>query len=461
MAVETFDAIVIGSGQGGNPLAAAMAAKGWKTVVVERGPVGGTCVNVGCTPTKTLVATARVAYLARRAKDFGVETGQVTVDMKAAIARKREIVEKSRGSSYKQLTTTENLSLIEGTATFTGPHEVEVALNAGGSRILTSERIFIDTGLRNAVPKIDGLDQVPSLDNASIMELEALPKHLIVLGGGYIALEFAQMFRRFGSDVTIVQAGKRLAEHEDEDVSAEIAKILEEDGITILLDAHATKVSGQGGVTLSVKVGDAVSEVSGSHLLVATGRTPNTDKLGLEKAGVEVDEHGFVKVNERLETTAIGVWAIGDVKGGPAFTHISYDDFRVLKANLLEGGSRVTTGRPVPYTMFIDPELGRIGMTEEQARRAGKTIKVAKMPMTSVARGSESAETRGFLKAIVDGETDLVLGASILGVNGGEVATQIQIAMMGGVTASQLHDGIWSHPTWAEALNNLFGKYQQ
>ncbi len=465
-AAERFDAIVIGSGQGGNPLAAAMAAKGWKTVVVERGPVGGTCVNTGCTPTKTLVASARVAYLADRAADFGVGASAVTVDWQAVKARKDAVVVKSRGSNYKKLTETENLSLIEGTGRFSGPHEVTVALNAGGARVLTAERVFIDTGVRTEVPKIEGLDQVSWLDNASLMELEALPEHLIVLGGGYIALEFAQMFRRFGSRVTVVQRGARLADREDEDISEAIKTILTEDGVEVLLEGEARRVerTGAGGVRLTVvtkygEFGDGERVLEGSHLLVAVGRVPNTEGLGLESAGIEVDERGFLKVDEYLETTVGGVYGIGDVKGGPEFTHISYDDYRVLKANLLDGKYRTTKGRPVPYTMFLDPELGRIGMTEAEARKAGKAIKVAKMPMASVARAFESSETRGFLKVIVDAETDLVLGTSCLGVNGGEYAAMLQIAMMGEVTASELRDGIWSHPTWAEALNNLFANY--
>ena len=461
MAAERFDAIVIGSGQGGNPLAVAMAKHGWKTVVVERRFVGGTCVNFGCTPTKTLIASARVAYLARRAKDFGVGAGLVTVDMAAVRARKQQIVERSRDGNYKRLTETENLALIYGEATFTGSHEISVALNEGETRSLTAERIFVDTGVRASVPHLDGLSEVPHLDNESIMELDTTPSHLLVLGGGYIALEFAQMFRRFGSEVTIVQEGERLAEREDADISDEIAKILREDGIEVLLSAHAQQVqTTAAGLQLTVKTKDGVREIAGSHLLVATGRVPNTEALHLERAGVEMDEKGFVQVDEWLETTVGGIYAIGDVNGGPEFTHISYDDYRVLKANLLDGGYRTTKGRPLPYTLFLDPELGRIGMTEEQARKSGRKIRVAKMPMAWVARAFESAETRGFMKAVVDAETDLILGASILGVNGGEVATQIQIAMMGGLTASALRDGIWSHPTWAEALNNLFSKYE-
>jgi pyruvate/2-oxoglutarate dehydrogenase complex dihydrolipoamide dehydrogenase (E3) component len=462
MKKEVFDAIVIGSGQGGNPLAKAMAEAGWKTAVIERKDVGGTCVNVGCTPTKTLVASARVAYLTRRAADFGVNTGPVTVNMAAVIDRKREVVAMSRGSSEKGLEKTPNLTLIRGVASFVNAHELAVSLTSGGELSLTSEKIFIDTGMRAAIPEIEGLSETPYLTNESIMELDTLPEHLIVLGGGDIALEFAQMFQRFGSAVTIVQKGAALAEHEDADVSNAIADILREDGIEVLLQGETQRVQRLGGeMVLTVSVNGAEREVRGTHLLVAVGRVPNTEALQCERAGVALDAHRFVQVNSRLETTATGIWAIGDVKGGPAFTHISYDDYRVLKANLLDspGDSRETTGRPVPYTIFIDPELGRIGMTEAAARKAGKKIKVAKLPMTSVARAFESAETRGFLKAIVDADTDQILGAAVLGVDGGEIAAVIQVAMMGGVTASALREGIWSHPTRAEALNRLFSNY--
>jgi pyruvate/2-oxoglutarate dehydrogenase complex dihydrolipoamide dehydrogenase (E3) component len=467
---ETFDAIVIGSGQGGNPLAAAMAKAGWKTAVIEREHVGGTCVNVGCTPTKTLVATARVAYLAKRASDFGIQTGPVTTDMPAVIARKREIVGKSRGSSEKAYDGNPNLTLIRGEASFAGTspdgmHEICVALNEGGEQALTSTKIIIDTGERPALPDLPGLHDIPFLDNQSILELEVLPQHLIILGGGYIALEFAQIYRRLGSKVTIVQKHAALAQHEDPEVSSAIADILREDGIEILLNANASSVDSQGKqiiVTVSVEGKD--EKLTGTHLLVAIGRTPNTEALHCDRAGVQLDKHGYVVVNERLETTTEGIWAVGDVKGGPAFTHISYDDFRILRTNLLEAPNanplRTITGRPVPYTMFIDPELGRIGMTETEAIKAGKTIKVGHLPMSYVARAFESAETRGFLKVIVDAQTDLILGAAILGVDGGELAALIQVAMMGNVKASALREGIWSHPTRAEALNRLFGSYE-
>jgi len=460
MQIEIFDAIVIGSGQGGNPLAKAMAEAGWKTAVIERKDVGGTCVNVGCTPTKTMVASARVAYLARRGSDFGVKTGAVSVDFPAVIQRKRDLVAKSRKSGEKGLEETANLTLVRGEACFVGAHEVSVAMADGGGRVLSAAKIFIDTGTRPALPDISGLSEVPYLTNESIMELELLPEHLLVLGGGYIALEFAQMFRRFGSEVTLVQQGRALAEHEDSDVSDEIAKIFREDGIEVLLEAETQSIRHAASeMVMGVIVDGVMRELRGTHLLIAAGRVPSTDALHCEHAGVELDTRGFVVANPRLETTAAGIWVLGDVKGGAAFTHVSYDDHRLLRENLLEGGSRVTTGRLIPYTIFIDPELGRIGMTEAEALDAGKPIKVAKLPMSSVARASESAETRGFLKAIVDAGTDQILGAAMLGVDGGEMAAQVQIAMMGGVTASALRDAIWSHPTRAEALNRLFRSY--
>jgi pyruvate/2-oxoglutarate dehydrogenase complex dihydrolipoamide dehydrogenase (E3) component len=470
---EDFDAILIGSGQGGNPLALAMAKAGWKTAMIEREHVGGTCVNVGCTPTKTLVATARVAYLARRAADFGVQTGPVTANMPAVIARKREIVHVWRAGSEKPYQDTPNLTLIRGEASFAGAnsqgkHEISVALNLdgeGGEVTLSSGRIIVNTGARAALPSLPGLHDIPFLDNASILELEVLPEHLLILGGGYIALEFAQIFRRLGSKVTIVQRGAALADREDPEVSSAIADILREDGIEILLNAQATQVQQEDRqAILSVAIDGVERDLRGSHLLVAIGRTPNTEALHCDRAGVALDKRGFVTVNDRLETTAQGIWAIGDVKGGPAFTHISYDDYRVLKTNLLDAPDadplRTITGRLLPYTMFIDPELGRIGMTESEARKSGRSIKVARMPMSSVARAYESAETRGFLKAIVDAETDQILGAAILGVDGGELAAMLQIAMMGNVSASALREGIWSHPTRAEAFNRLFSSYE-
>jgi pyruvate/2-oxoglutarate dehydrogenase complex dihydrolipoamide dehydrogenase (E3) component len=295
----------------------------------------------------------------------------------------------------------------------------------------------------------------------SIMELERLPRHLLVLGGGYVGLEFAQMFRRFGSEVTIVQQGSQLLDHEDPDVAEEVAKVLREDGICVRLKAEVRSVSAVGeGVRLTLREGGDTGTIEGSDLLVATGRKPNTKTLGLADVGIAVDEHGFVVVNERLETSVAGIFAVGDVKGGPAFTHISYDDFRVLKANLLDGASRVTTGRQVPYCVFIDPQLGRIGLNEVQAKKLGRSFKVAKIKMSSVARAFETGQTRGFMKALVDGETEEILGAAVLGADGGEIMSMLQIAMMGRVPYSELRDGIFAHPTFAESLNILFHSFE-
>jgi pyruvate/2-oxoglutarate dehydrogenase complex dihydrolipoamide dehydrogenase (E3) component len=459
--IEQFDAIVIGSGQAGNPLAKALAKAGKKTAVIESKHVGGTCVNEGCTPTKTMIASARVAYLANRGADYGVHTGPISIDMERIRERKRAIVKSFREGSEKGLKATDCDSLIMGEASFAGRKLVRVACNEGGERLLAAELIFLNTGLRSAVPRIDGLAEVPYLDNASVMELGEVPEHLIVLGGGYIGLEFGQLFRRLGSAVTIIQSRARLLTGEDDDVADAVRRILEEDGIEVLLNASATSVrKSDGGIAVTVKTGNGEHGVAGSHLLLAVGRVPNTERLNLPVGGVETDERGYIRVDDFLETTAPGVYALGDVKGGPAFTHVSYDDYRVAVANVLEGKRVSIAGRMVPYTLFIDPELGRIGITEAQAREQGRRIRVAKMPATSIARALEIDETRGMLKIVVDAETEQILGAAMLAVEGGEMASMVQIAMMGKLPYPALRDAIWSHPTWSEALNNLLFKFE-
>lgn len=455
---EQFDAIILGTGQGGKPLALALAKAGWKTAVVERGPVGGTCVNVGCTPTKTMIASARVAYLARRAADFGVQVGAVQIDLAKIRERKRALVESFRSGSQKKLEETPHLTLIFGEGRFSGPQEVEVALNSGGVRRLAAEKVFINTGCRPAVPALPGLDRVAFLDSTSIMELEALPKHLLVLGGGYVGLEFAQMFRRFGSAVTIVQRNEQLLPHEDADVAEEVLKVLREDGIDVLLTADAVRVEPgpSAEVHLTIRHDGGERTLTGSHLLVAAGRVPNTERLGLDRAGIAADQHGYIRVNERLETGVAGVYALGDVKGGPAFTHISYDDYRILETNLLKAGGAVTTGRQVPYTVYIDPQLGHIGLHEAEARREGRNIKVAKMPMAWVARALETGESRGLVKAIVDAESGQILGCTVFGLEGGEIMSMVQIAMMGRLPYTALRNATFAHPALAEGLNTLF-----
>jgi len=467
---EQYDAIVIGAGQAGVPLSRALAGAGWKTALIERAHVGGTCVNEGCTPTKTMVASARVAHLARRAGDYGVRTGPVTVDMARVRQRKQEIVESFRGGNRQRIDGTENLDLLLGEARFVGPKQIDVKLNDGRTRRLTAEKIVINAGARPRVPALPGIEDVPYLDSTAIMELDQVPEHLLVIGGGYIGLEFGQMFRRFGSRVTIVQRGGQLLAREDTDVADEVADILRGEGIEVLLETTPMRVdrAGDGRIQLAVRslrvegapegerAPDAVRFLSGSHLLVAAGRVPNTDRLNLGAAGIEVDGRGFIRVDGRLETNVPGIYALGDINGGPAFTHISYDDYRILEANLLEGRAVTTEGRVVPYTVFIDPQLGRVGLSEREARAQGRNVRVARMPMTWVARALETDEARGFMKAIVDTDTGQILGAAILSIEGGEIMAVLQMAMMGGLPYTALRDAIFAHPTLAESLNNLF-----
>jgi pyruvate/2-oxoglutarate dehydrogenase complex dihydrolipoamide dehydrogenase (E3) component len=454
---QNYDAVIIGSGQGGTPLSLTLAQAGWRTVLVEREHVGGTCVNEGCTPTKTMVASGRVAYLARRASDYGVHTGPIRVDLGRVRQRKRDIVASFRNGSQERIEKAANLELIFGEASFTGPKSLQVRVKDGTQRDLAAAQIFINTGTRSSIPAIDGLGSVPFLDNKSIMELGEVPEHLLVLGGGYIGLEFGQMFRRFGSQVTLVHTGNRLLNREDPDITDAVAEILRQDGLELLLKANAQRVERSGEqIRLEVRLADQQRTLIGSHLLVATGRTPNTDNLNLVAAGVATDARGFIKVNRRLETNVDGVYALGDVNGGPAFTHISYDDFRIIRANLLEKGERTTDDRPVPYTLFIDPQLGRVGMSETEARAKGRKIRVAKLPMASVARALETDESRGFMKAVVDAESKQILGAAVLGIEGGEIMAVLEVAMMGKLPYTALRDGVFAHPTLAESLNNLF-----
>jgi pyruvate/2-oxoglutarate dehydrogenase complex dihydrolipoamide dehydrogenase (E3) component len=455
--LQKYDAIIIGSGQAGTPLSTTLAAAGMRTALVERKHVGGTCVNEGCTPTKTMVASGRVAYLAKRGADYGVRTGAIAIELKKVRERKRDIVDSFRNGSQSRIEKTTNLDLIFGDASFTAPLAVRVRENAGATLELSAEHVFINAGSRAGRPNLAGLDTIPFLDNISIMELDAVPDHLLILGGGYIGLEFGQLFRRFGSRVTIVQYGGQLLTQEDRDVAEEVTAILKDDGVEVLLNAHATRVDQVGGnIRLEVEQEGRSITVVGSHLLVATGRVPNSDTLNLEAAGIRTDNRGFIMVNDRLETSASGVYALGDIKGGPAFTHISYDDFRVIRANLIDKKNASTEGRLVPYTVFIDPQLGRVGLTEAEARAQRRKFRVAKLPMSSVARAIEVGETRGFIKAVVDGDTNQVLGAAVLGIEGGEVMAAFEIAMMGKLPYTALRDGIFAHPTLVESLNNLF-----
>ena len=475
---DHYDAIVIGSGQGGTPLCQALAKAGMRTALVERKHVGGTCVNEGCTPTKTMVASGRVAYLARRGADYGVNTGALRIAMARVRKRKRDVVKRFRTGNEKSIAKTPNLDLIYGEAAFAGPKSITVRLLKGGRRSLTADRFFINAGCRPAVPALEGLKDVPHLDSTSIMELAEVPKHLVVLGGGYVGLEFGQLFRRLGSRVTVVQRSAQLFSGEDKDVAEAVAAILKQDGIQILFNATAEKVSrSRRKIVLKVRVAGSSGKkslraIEGTHLLVATGHVPNSDTLNLAAAGIAADNRGFIRVNEKLETTAPGIFALGDIKGGPAFTHISYDDFRIIRTNLLgptnalgrtnliKKGNASIANRMVPYTVFIDPQLGRVGLTEQEARTQGRAFRVAKMPMSYVARALEVDETRGFMKVLVDASSGQILGAAVLGIEGGEIMSQIQLAMMGKLPYTVLQDAVFAHPTLAESLNNLFGHFE-
>ncbi len=446
-----YDAIIIGSGQAGNPLSHKLADLGWKVALVEKAQLGGTCINVGCTPTKTMVASAQVAHYARNAAKWGVRTTGVSVDLPAIVARKNKVVESFRSGHDRNIARRPSLTLHRGQAQFAGPKQIQV-----DGQMLEGERIFINTGTRPLIPRIEGLETAGYLTNATVMELTAVPEHLIVLGGGYIGLEFGQMFGRFGSRVTVVHRGDQLLPREDPEVAEELRRILAEEGIEFLLNAQTQRVTGVSGrITLALQGPQGKVDVTGSHLLVATGRTPNTADLGLDKAGVELDKSGFVKVNSRLETNVPGVWALGDVKGGPAFTHISYNDYQIVYANLVEGKNLTTDNRYVPYSVFTDPQLGGVGMTEKEAREKGYKLKIGKMPMSWVARAIERDETGGLMKIVVDASNDRILGASILATEGGELVQMLGAVMMAGAPYTLLKGAVYTHPTLAEGFWTL------
>jgi pyruvate/2-oxoglutarate dehydrogenase complex dihydrolipoamide dehydrogenase (E3) component len=443
-----YDAIIIGSGQGGNPMAAKLADHGWTVAVIEKGNLGGTCINTGCTPTKTMVHRAQVAHYVRDAARWGVTRRDVSVDLKEIVAQKDRLVQSRRDGQQKSIDRRPNLHLHRGVAQFTAPHQLRV-----GDQLLESERIFIDTGARPHIPSIPGLDGTGYLTNETIMQLTNVPEHLIVLGGGYIGLEFGQMFSRFGSRVTIIDDGPQIVAREDAEVAAELQRALESEGIRFILGAKTTRAGKDNSrITLALERSGSQSAVSGSHLLVATGRQPNTEDLALAKAGVGTHPDGSIQVNGKLETSVPGIWAIGDVKGGPAFTHISYNDFQIIYANLIEGKNLSIDNRIVPYCVFTDPQLGGVGLTEKEARAKGYKLKVGNVPMSRVARAYERDETAGLMKIVVDATDDHILGATILSGDGGETVHILYTLMLADLPYTFLKDGVFIHPTWAEGL---------
>jgi pyruvate/2-oxoglutarate dehydrogenase complex dihydrolipoamide dehydrogenase (E3) component len=446
-----YDAIVIGSGQAGAPLSFRLADIGWQVALIEKGHLGGTCINTGCTPTKTMVHRAQVAYYARHAARWGVRASGVSADLQAIVAQKNNVVHRFREGREKQVKRRANLHLHTGHAQFVDAHQIRV-----GETLLEFEKIFINTGGVARIPLIPGLDAIQYLTNENIMDLTVLPEHLIVLGGGYIGLEFGQMFGRFGSRVTVLHNGEQIVSHEDPEVAAELQRVLEAEGLTFMLNARATRVEQEGDtIVVSVDRASGPSIVSGSHLLIAIGRRANTDGLGLEKAGIETNPSGFVKVNERLETNVPGIWALGDVNGGPAFTHISYNDFQIVDANLTQGKKLTTANRLIPYSVFTDPQLGGVGMTEKEARAKGYKLKIGKIPMSYVARAIERDETAGLMKIIVDAANDTILGATVLATDGGELIHVLYTLMLANLPYTLLKGAVYIHPTLAEGFFSL------
>ncbi len=454
---QTYDAIIIGTGQAGPSLAGRLAGAGKKIAVIERKLFGGTCVNTGCIPTKTLVASAYAAQIARRAADFGVTIdGRLCVDMKRVKARKDAVSGQSRTGLQTWLKTMENCTVYEGHAHFESPHVVRV-----GGDLLTAERIFINVGGRALIPPLSGLDQIEYLTNSSMMEIDFLPRHLVIVGGSYIGLEFGQMYRRFGSEVTILEIGPRLIPREDEDVSASIKEILEREGINVHLNATCTGVARRGDeILVNVDCMTSSREISGSHLLLAVGRRPNTDDLGLENAGIAQDSRGYIIVDETLRTNVPGIWALGDCNGRGAFTHTSYNDFEIVAANLLDDDHRRVSDRILTYALFIDPPLGRAGLTVAEVRKMGRRALVGQRPMTRVNRAVEKGETQGFMKIIVDGDTREILGAAILGTGGDEAIHCILDVMYAKAPYTVLQRAMHVHPTVAELIPTILEELQ-
>ncbi len=457
--MQQYDAIIIGAGQAGVPLAKKLANAGKKVALIEKRWVGGVCVNDGCTPTKTWVASARVAYVSGHSTHMGVSTKGYKINMRQIKKRKDDIILNARKGIQQSIEDTKNLDLIFGEATFTGDKTLSVSLNKGGKIELKGHWIFINTGLKTVIPAIEGLQDIDYLTSTSILDLDYVPEHLLIIGANYIGLEFGQMFRRFGSKVTILERSPRILPREDADVAEAVHQILTDEGIKIYIGTQATgfKTTAKKNIKATITVADKTKTIKCSHVLVAAGRAPQNDILNLKQAGIKTDAKGFIKVNDKLETTIPGIYALGDVHGGPAFTNIAYNDFTIVYRNLIEKQNLSTKGRPIPYCMFTDPQLGRIGITEAEAKKQKlKNIKSVVLPMRGVARAVEMGDSRGLMKAVINTKTKKILGAAILGTEGGEIVSVLQMAMEAGMTYEQVRYNIFAHPTYSESLNNLF-----
>ncbi len=454
--IERYDVLVLGSGEAGKYIAWTLAKAGRRAAVVERGLIGGSCPNIACLPSKNVIYSAQVAALFRRAEEFGITTGPINVDMRGVRHRKRQMVD-DLIAVHRRNYESSGAQLIIGEGRFVAPRTIEVRASDGGVRQLAGDRVIVDVGTRAAIPDVPGLPECKPLTHVEALELDHVPEHLIVLGGGYVGLEFAQPMRRFGARVSVLQRGSQLAAREDPDVAEVLMQQFAEEGVAVVLNAQTLEIAGRSGAQVRVRVRTAAGEqtIEGSDLLVATGRTPNTAGIGLDVAGVGIDERGYIRVNERLETTAPNVWALGDCAGSPQFTHAGFDDFRIVRDNLA-GGARTTRDRLVPYCMFTDPELGRVGLNESAAQRAGIAYRIAKIPMTAVPRTRTLSEPRGFLKALIAADSDRILGFTALGAEAGEVIAVVQTAMLTDAPYTTLRDAILTHPTIAEGLTVLF-----
>ncbi len=453
--MKNYDAIVIGAGQAGVPLAKKLAKSGKKVAIIEKRRIGGTCINDGCSPTKTMIFSARVAHLVKKSKEWGVKSDHFEIDYPKVLKLKNEIVASFRGGAEKGLENSKDLEIIFGEASFVDDHVLLIKAEKEEFEI-RGELIFINTGCSPVIPKLEGIQETEYLTSTSMLELEEIPSHLVIVGGGYIALEFGQMMKRFGAKVTILEKSGTLMPHEDEDVCIAMSEIFKQEDMEIQTNAKVIGISGKTQKKVIAKVNGKEKTYNGSHILIASGRAPQTKNLRLSFAGVETDEHGFIKVDDKLKTTAHHIYALGDVKGGPAFTHIAYNDFVIVSKNLLENGDMTTKGRAVPYCMFTDPQMGRVGITEKEAEERELHYKVAKIPMKHVARALETGETHGFMKAVVDADSKQILGATVIGAEGGEIMSILQMAMLGNVTYEQIRYNIFAHPLYAESLNNLF-----
>src|SRR6516165_8809116 len=450
--VERYDILVIGSGEAGKHLTWTVAQAGHRTAVVERKYIGGACPNIACLPSKNVIRSAKANWFARHGEEYGVQTGSVSTDMKGVLNRKRKMVEAEVRFHLDRFKAT-GAELVKGEARFVAPKTVEVHLNEGGRRMITGDRVFLDLGSHSAIPDIPGLAAARPMTHVEALDLDRLPEHVIVLGGGYVGLELAQALGRFGAAVTVIERGKQIAATEDPDVAQAIVENFASEGIEVLLETRVREVDGRSGERIRIGIENSHGEqtIEGTDLLVAVGRAPNTRGIGLETAGVELDARGYIRVNERLETTAERVWAMGDCAGSPQFTHVAFDDFRVVRDNL-NGGSRTTRNRLIPYCMFTDPELARVGLNESEAKRRGIAYRLAKMPMAGVLRAVTLGETRGFVKTLVDAESDRIRGFTVLGAEGSEMMAAVQTAMLGGLPYTVLRDAVFTHPTTAEGL---------